>query len=59
MSADDHISREDQILARVFELISKGGRPQINQAVMQVSQVVQANSAVAEQSAATSKELAS
>lgn len=34
MSADDHISREDQILARVFELISKGGRPQINQAVM-------------------------
>lgn len=34
MSADDHISREDQILAKVFELISMGGRPQINQAVM-------------------------
>lgn len=34
MSVDDHISREDQILARVFELISKGGRPQINQAVI-------------------------
>ena len=35
------------------------GLAQINQAVMQVSQVVQANSAVSEQSAAASKELAS
>lgn len=34
------------------------GLAQINQAVMQVSEVVQANSAVSEQSAAASKELA-